>query len=179
MENIIKATQCWLDSVIIEHNICPFAKQERDKGRIRFFVSQAEEMSQMLEQLVLEWERLDEQPEIETTLFMLAHIGHDFNEYLDILEIANQLLIEQDCEGIYQLASFHPNYCFAGSDDEDPANYTNRSPYPTLHIIREKSLEQALQNYPEPELIPVRNIEYCQTLGLEKMQQMLAKCMTD
>lgn len=176
MERMIKQTQCWLDSVIIEHNICPFAKRERDKGSIRFTVDESSELSQALENLILECERLDEKPEIETTLIILAKVGQDFNDYLDFLDIANQLLIEQGCEGVYQLASFHPDYCFADSNVDDPANYTNRSPYPTLHIIREKSLEKALQSYPEPELIPERNIDYCQNLGLEKMQKMLAAC---
>ena len=177
MEKIIKQTQCWLDSVIIEHNICPFAKRERDKGSIRFTVEETSEMSQALESLLLECEKLDEQAEIETTLFILVNLGQDFNEYLDFLDIANQLLIDQGYEGVYQLASFHPDYCFADSNDDDPANYTNRSPYPTLHIIREVSLEKALQSYPEPELIPERNIEYCQKLGLEKMQEMLEHCI--
>lgn len=177
VEKIISQTQCWLDSVIIEHNICPFAKRERDKDSIRFSVDESSEVNEVLEHLVLECEQLDAKPEIETTLFILAKIGQDFNDYLDFLDIANQLLIEQGCEGIYQLASFHPDYCFAESSEDDAANYTNRSPYPTLHIIREKSLEKALQNYPEPELIPERNIDYCQNLGLEKMQQMLEKCL--
>ena len=177
MEKIIKQTQCWLDKIIIKHDICPFAKRERDKDSIRFTVDESLELSQALENLVLECERLDNNPEIETTLFILAEIAQDFNDYLDFLNIASQLLIKQGYEGVYQLASFHPDYCFADCSDDDPANYTNRSPYPILHIIREQSLEKALQSYPEPELIPQRNIDYCQNLGLEKMQQMLAECM--
>ncbi|MCU7818155.1 MAG: DUF1415 domain-containing protein [gamma proteobacterium symbiont of Lucinoma myriamae] len=176
LDKIIKQTQCWLDSVIIEHNICPFAKRERDKGSIHFCVDDNQDISQALENLVLECERLDQQPEIETTLFILSQIGQDFYHYLDFLDIANQLLIDQGYESVYQLASFHPDYCFDHSDEDDPANYTNRSPYPTLHIIREKSLEKALQNYPNPELIPERNIEYCQSLGLKKLQEMLRHC---
>ncbi len=176
IEKIIKQTQCWLDNVIIKHNICPFAKKERDKGSIRFTVNNSSEINQVLEALVLEWERLDNSPDIETTLFMLAHIGADFNDYLDFLDIADQLLVEQGYEGVYQLASFHPDYCFSGSNEQDPANYTNRSPWPTLHIIREKSLEKALQSYSEPEMIPQRNITYCQNLGLHKMQRIVEKC---
>ncbi|NOQ79107.1 MAG: DUF1415 family protein, partial [Gammaproteobacteria bacterium] len=133
-------------------------------------------ISQALENLVLECERLDQQPEIETTLFILSQLGQDFNDYLDFLDIANQLLIDQGYESVYQLASFHPDYCFEQSDEDDAANYTNRSPYPTLHIIREKSLAKALQSYPDPELIPERNVEYCQSLGLKKMQEMLKHC---
>ncbi|MCU7940554.1 MAG: DUF1415 domain-containing protein [gamma proteobacterium symbiont of Bathyaustriella thionipta] len=179
LDKIIKQTQCWLDSVIIEHNICPFAKRERDKGSIHFYVDNNQEISQVLEDLVIECERLDEQPEIETTLFVLAQFGQDFNDYLDFLDIANQLLIAQGYEGVYQLASFHPEYCFSQTDENDPANYTNRSPYPMLHIIREKSLEKALENYPDPELIPERNVDYCQNLGLEKLQAMLQKCLNN
>lgn len=176
MDKIIKQTQCWLDSIIIEHNLCPFAKRERDKGSIHFCVDDNQDISQALENLVLECERLDQQPEIETTLFILSQLGQDFNDYLDFLDIANQLLIDQGYESVYQLASFHPDYCFEQSDEDDAANYTNRSPYPTLHIIREKSLEKALQSYPDPELIPERNVEYCQSLGLKKMQEMLKHC---
>ena len=175
-DKIIRQTQCWLDSVIIKHNICPFAKKERDKGSIYFCVDQHSDISQALENLILECERLESQPEIETTLFMLACLGQDFNDYLNFLDMANQLLIAQGYEGVYQLASFHPEYCFADSETDDPANYTNRSPHPTLHIIREQSLEQALQSYPNPELIPERNVEYCNKLGLKKMQDMLADC---
>jgi len=173
---IIKQTQCWLDNVIIKHNICPFAGKERDKGSIHYYVDDSSMLNQALENLILECERLDKQPEIETTLFILANFAQDFADYLDFLAIAEQLLIDQGYQGIYQLASFHPDYCFAQSEAHDPANYTNRSPYPMLHIIREQSLAKVLADYPEPELIPQRNIDYCHQLGLKKMQSMLAQC---
>lgn len=176
LDTIITQTQCWLDTVIIKHNICPFAKKERDRGGIHFCIDESREVSQALENLIIECERLDQQPELETTLFILAQLGQDFDDYLDFLDIANQLLIEQDYEGVYQLASFHPDYRFEQSEQDDPADYTNRSPYPMLHLIRELSLENALANYPNPERIPERNIEYCRHLGLQKMQEMLAQC---
>ena len=179
MDKIIKQTQCWLDSVIIEHNICPFAKRERDRGSIHFCVDENQQVSQALENLVFECERLDQQSKIETTLFILAQLGQDFNDYLDFLDIAQQLLIAQGYESVYQLASFHPEYCFDQSDEDDPANYTNRSPFPMLHIIREQSLEKALESYPNPEFIPERNIKYCQSLGLKKMQEMLEHCQNN
>ena len=87
------------------------------------------------------------------------------------------MLIEQDYEGIYQLASFHPEYCFAGEDETDAANYTNRSPYPMLHLIREASLEKALQNYPDAELIPERNIALARSKGLAEMKHLLERCL--
>ncbi len=175
--NIITKTQCWLDNIIIAHNLCPFAKRERDRGSIRYCVDEHTEIEQALENLLMEFERLDQKADIETTLFILAQICQDFNDYLGFLEMANQLLIAQGYEGEYQLASFHPDYCFADSFENDPANYTNRSPYPMLHIIREQSLERALQNYPDPELIPELNIEFCRTQGFDRMQQKLADCL--
>ncbi len=175
-EQIIEQTKCWLDNIIIAHNICPFAKKERDRDSIYFTINDSIEIAQVLENLVFEYERLDQQPEIETTLFILANCCQDFDDYLDFVELANQLLNALNYEGTYQLATFHPNYCFAESAIDAPENYTNRSPFPMLHIIREESLEKALNTYPNPELIPQRNIEYCQKLGIKKMQEMLAKC---
>ncbi|MCU7837004.1 MAG: DUF1415 domain-containing protein [gamma proteobacterium symbiont of Taylorina sp.] len=182
-QTIIKQTQCWLDNFIIALNICPFAKKERDKGSIRFFVDESVEVSQALENLILECERLDTDKEIETTLIILSQISQDFNDYLDFLEIANQLLMTQNYEGTYQLASFHPHYVladgseFSNNAEDDPANYTNRSPYPMLHIIREESLEKALENYPQPELIPERNIQLCRKMGIKRTHEFLAKCL--
>lgn len=164
MNQIIQQTQCWLDKFIINHNICPFAKKERDKGSIRFIVDDSTDISQALEQLMLECERLDKNDDIETTLLIFSQLAGKFDDYLDFLDIASQLLISQAYEGVYQIASFHPDYQFADSSLNDPANYTNRSPYPMFHLIREASLEKALQNYPHPELIPQRNIEYLRSL---------------
>jgi hypothetical protein len=176
-KKIIHQTQYWLDNVIIAHNICPFAKRERDKGGISFVLEETSDVAQALENLLLECQRLDENPAIETILLIFSQIGQDFYQYLDFLDIANQLLIDQTYEGVYQLASFHPDYCFSGSEEDDPANFTNRSPHPTIHIIREASLTSALQHYKNPENIPKRNIQYCQKLGLQKMQQMWSECL--
>lgn len=172
----LQKIQCWLDKVVIGQNICPFAKKERYADRIRFVVESAASLEIALENLIKECEFLEQNSHIETTLFILENLTENFNDYLDLLDIASQLLIEQGFEGIFQLASFHPDYCFADSEADDPANYTNRSPYPMLHIIREASLEQALQNYPNPELIPQRNIQLCRSLGLAVMQKMLQEC---
>jgi uncharacterized protein len=174
IKHIISLTKSWLDNVIIAHNICPFAKKERDRDSIRFYVDENTEISQLLDSLVIECEYLDKHSDIETTLFILTKTCQDFYDYLDFLDTANQLLSSLNYEGTYQLASFHPEYCFAESVENDPANYTNRSLYPMLHIIREKSLEKVLKSYPNPELIPERNINYCRGLGLKKMQKMLA-----
>ena len=93
------------------------------------------------------------------------------------MEIANDLMFEQGYEGVYQLASFHPDYCFADSEADDPANYTNRSPYPMLHLIREQSIEKALALYKKPESIPETNVQLARELGLKKMQSLLEEAV--
>lgn len=119
---------------------------------------------------------MDNNDNIETSLLIFPESLKDFDDYLDFLEIANALMHKQGYEGIYQLASFHPHYYFEGADENDAANYTNRSPYPMLHILREASLERALLNYPDPENIPGRNIKLTRELGLDVMQKLLADC---
>lgn len=168
--NIKQQVQTWLTSFIIKYNICPFAKKEHDKDSIHYVVVDSKDTALCLEAVILECRRLDTEAEIETTLIIYPDYFIQFDDYLDFLSMAESLLIEQGYEGIYQLASFHPEYCFEGESQSDPANYTNRSPYPMLHLIREHSLEIALQTFPHPELIPQRNIEFTRKMGLEKIQ---------
>ncbi|MFZ2404932.1 MAG: DUF1415 domain-containing protein [Methylobacter sp.] len=175
-QDVIAATQAWLKSVIIEYGICPFAKRELDRGSIYFSVNHDTEIEQCLLSLIVECDRLDTEPGIETTLLIYADTFAEFDDYLGFLEIAESLLIEQGYEGTYQLASFHPNYCFQGAAPDDAANYTNRSPYPMLHLLREASLEQAVAGHPDPESIPQHNIELTRKLGLAKVQALLAAC---
>ncbi len=175
-QDVKSATQTWLKSIIIEYGICPFARREQERGSIYFNVNRDIETEQCLLHLIDECERLDKEPDIETTLLIYAEGFAEFDDYLDFVEIAESLLIEQGYEGTYQLASFHPDYCFQGSDQDDASNYTNRSPYPMLHLLRESSIEQAVANYPDPENIPQHNIELTRKLGLAKMQALLAAC---
>jgi hypothetical protein len=119
---------------------------------------------------------LDKDTDTETVLFIFAEAFRDFNDYLDLLDLANSLLQKQGYESVYQLASFHPYYCFQGVDIDDASHYTNRSPYPMLHIIGEAQLEKVLENYPNPETIPERNITYCQKLGVEALDSILRGC---
>jgi hypothetical protein len=172
----IEDTKKWLKTVVIAHNICPFAKRVFDNGSIHFTIENSTEMEMCLENLLDECARLDENENIETTLLIYPKTFANFDEYLDFVEIAERLLEVEDYEGIYQLASFHPNYCFEGSNENDAANYTNRSPYPMLHLLREESLEKALENYPNPENIPENNIKLTRELGLQKMKETLAAC---
>lgn len=174
----ISATQAWLETVIIEYSICPFAKRELERGSIRFTVKHDTGIEGCLLGLIDECELLDSDDGIETSLLIYADAFAEFEDYLDFLELAEALLVEQGYEGIYQLASFHPDYRFDGATPDDAANYTNRSPYPMLHLLRETGLEQAISAYPEPETIPQRNIDLTRSLGAKKMQALLAACYT-
>jgi uncharacterized protein len=175
-QQLITATQAWLKTIIIEYSICPFVKRELERGCIRFSICHDTEIESCLLYLMLECDRLNIDSSIETTLLIYDRAFTAFDDYLDFLELAEALLIEQGYEGVYQLASFHPDYCFEGAETDDPANYTNRSPYPMLHLLRETSIERAVATYPDPENIPQRNIELTCELGLAKMQALLAAC---
>jgi hypothetical protein len=175
-EQSIAATRAWLDTVIIEFTLCPFAKREREQDSIRFFADTNTAIEACLLTLIAECTGLDNGGHIATTLLIYPNAFADFDDYLDFLGLAEALLAAQGYEGVYQLASFHPDYCFDGAPQDDPANYTNRSPYPMLHLLRESGLEQAINSHPHPEQIPARNMGLTRELGLQKMQALLAAC---
>ena len=175
-ENIIQATQKWVETIVIGMNLCPFAKREVVKNRVRYTVAESTAQEQLLMDLKIELELLNNDSSIETTLLIHPSILQDFYDYNDFLELADSLLIDMELEGIYQIASFHPNYQFGGTNFDDAENYTNRSPYQMLHLIREASLEKAVANYPDPEDIPERNINLMNELGADKMKVLLEEC---
>lgn len=172
----IEQTENWVRQVIVKYNLCPFARREVERGSIRYVVADTHKPAAVLETLIAECRLLDQHPEIETTLFIIPRGFEGFYPYLDLVDAAEEALVEQGYEGQYQLASFHPDYCFDGEPQDDAANYTNRSPYPTLHILREASLEQALANYDDPESIPERNIAFTRRKGGDFFAQLLARC---
>ncbi|MDB2438488.1 DUF1415 domain-containing protein [Hellea sp.] len=175
-QTIIAQTKIWLSSIVIAHNICPFAKREFDSGRIHYEVIETSETQRQLEQLIAQCAALDKDAARETSLLIFPSSLSDYGDYLDFLALATALLKTQDYEGIYQLASFHPDYQFAETPPDDASHYTNRSPYPMLHILREASVEAALKHYPNPEGIPERNIALMQEMGVEVMRGLLAAC---
>ncbi|MEI6267345.1 MAG: DUF1415 domain-containing protein [Methylococcaceae bacterium] len=175
-QQLIAATQNWLKTIIIDYSICPFAKRELERGSIRFVVSHDTDIESCLSNLMLECDRLNSDAGIETTLIIYDQAFICFDDYLDFVELAEELLLVEDYDGVYQLASFHPDYCFDGVKQDDPANYTNRSPYPMLHLLRETSIDRAVDTYPHTEDIPQRNIELMRELGLAKVQALLAAC---
>ncbi len=176
-EEVAGQTRAWLRTVVIGAGFCPFAAQELARNTIRYEVSRATRLEDCLEYFIGGCLRLDQDSQTETSLLVFPDAFDEFEVYLGFVELAEDLLVEQGYEGVYQLASFHPQYRFAAAPDDDPANYTNRSPYPMLHLLRESSIEQALKDFPRPEQIPQRNIETARAMGLEKMQQMLGECL--
>ncbi len=174
--NIVNSIQLWLKTVIIEYSICPFAQHEFDNNRIHYCIDSSNSIEENAQLLIAEIQRLERNDTIETTLIIYPEQFIAFDDFLNYVEISDELLIMQGYEGIYQIASFHPEYCFADSDLNDAANYTNRSPYPMIHLIRESSIERVLRFYSHPEKIPERNIALTRKLGLSKMQTLLAAC---
>lgn len=175
-QNIIAQSEQWVKSVIVAHNYCPFAKREVDKGSVRYQVIHETEINILLKSIIQECVWLDQNSETETTLLIFPSSLNQFDIFLDTLAITEDLLNAQGYEGVYQIASFHPDYCFQGAAEDDAANYTNRSPYPMFHLIREASMQKALENHPDPESIPERNIEFSRQQGLEKMKGLLKQC---
>jgi len=175
--SVIAQTTQWINSVVIGCNFCPFAAKAMLRKSIRYVVLPDITLESALEAVVEELRYLDRSVDIETTLVIFPNQFSDFEDYLDLAELAEDLSVEQGYEGIYQIASFHPDYRFEGAKDNDPANYTNRSPYPMLHILREDSITKALDHYIDPEGIPERNIAFAQEKGLLYMQVLRAACL--
>ena len=178
-DKIIKSTRFWVESVVVDLNLCPFAKQVLIDQTIRFSVTAAVDEEQLLDELQVELALLDHDRSIETTLLIHPGVLQDFECYNQFLECADQLLVQLDLEGVYQVASFHPEYRFANTDPDDPGNYTNRSPYPLLHLLREESLERALVGYIGADQVPLRNIALMQSLGQEKLTALMQACLVD
>ncbi|NBB93655.1 MAG: DUF1415 family protein [Gammaproteobacteria bacterium] len=167
-EQVLEATRRWLEKVVIELNLCPFAVSPWRQGRIRFRVSDASHPQQLAQDLADELQGLaaSDRAECETTLLIHPRVLKDFLDYNDFLEVADRLLEALGLEGTIQVASFHPHYQFADSQADDPANCTNRSPYPMLHLLRESSIEAATATMAHPEAIYERNIETMRNLGM-------------
>lgn len=173
---VIQATRTWLQSVVMHYHFCPFAAAVFAADKIHYQVITEVQPQVCLQILAQECGMLDSDLQFDTSLLIYSNIAEDFKNFLLFLQWAEQLLHLQGYEGVYQLASFHPHYCFDGAKDDDAANYTNRSPYPMLHILRESSIERALQNYPQPEEIPQRNIAVARKIGTTELQKTLDTC---
>lgn len=169
-EQIIARTRKWINDVVIGCNFCPFAANVVKQKSVFYKVEESVEMNECLDSFVNEMERLNNDATIETSLLIFPNAFQKFNDYLDILSLAEKRLKKKGYEGIYQVASFHPLYVFENSEENDPANYTNRSIYPMLQLLREASIDKALENFKSPESIPVRNINFAREKGLAYMK---------
>ncbi|MFT5179297.1 DUF1415 domain-containing protein [Alteromonas sp.] len=164
-QHVIDATLKWVDDIVIKHNFCPFARYVRTPLQIRCVVIEGD-AGNVVQSLYDELRHLEENDTTATTLIALTHSTlADFNEYLDVLAISDNMLHDWGYSGTYQLASFHPNYVFDGSDVDDAENYTNRSPYPLLHLIREADITRYMKKEEDAEKIFSHNIEKARTLG--------------
>lgn len=170
---VIEKTKNWLIKVVLGLNFCPFAYKPFKDDSIRYTVVDDCGERDILQQLIMECELLDKQQDIATTLLILSTGFDDFYQYLNLLEMAEKLLAKSGYEGVYQLASFHPDYCFADVEADDVSNFTNRSPWPMLHILREQVLSDALDSGYDTQQIPNNNIAQCHELGVGFFQNFL------
>jgi len=176
-DEIIAAVQRWVKSFVVDMNLCPFAKRELTRNRIRFALTAAKTEEALLMALQAELELLDSDTAIETTLLIHVNVLQDFDDYNQFLNYTDKLLRQTGLEGVYQIASFHPHYRFDGTESDDAENYTNRSPYPMLHIIREESLARAIAESANVDRIPARNIALMNNLGQDRLRTLLQACI--
>lgn len=179
-DEVIQATRHWLEAAVIGLNLCPFAKSVHVNDRLRYVVSEAETPEALIQQLAHELLALmrADPDEIETTLLIHPRVLGDFLDFNDFLEAADALIDELKLDGQLQIASFHPDYQFADTDIDDIGNYSNRSPYPTLHLLRETSIERAVQSMEDTDAIFEANLATLEKLGLEGWRRLGLKTRT-
>jgi uncharacterized protein len=167
-DEVIDAMRQWLEKAVIGLNLCPFAKSVYMKNQVRFVVSEARHLDAFLEDLDRELDLLAaaDPAEIDTTLLIHPTLFPDFLDFNDLLVVADEVVVEHELEGVIQIASFHPAFQFADTEPDDISNFTNRAPFPTLHLLREESISRAVAAFPDAEAIFGRNIETLNKLGL-------------
>ena len=180
-DQALAETRAWVERAVIGLQLCPFAKAPQVKGQVRYVLSEAGDAESLLSTLIDELKLLAAEPpdRIETTLLVHPRVLVDFADHNDFLEIAEAALVALDLEGVIQIASFHPQYRFAGSEAGDIANATNQSPHPTLHLLREESIERALATCADPDSIFEANIATMQRLGPEGWAALRRRCRAD
>ncbi|TXH79414.1 MAG: DUF1415 domain-containing protein [Thiothrix sp.] len=172
---VIAQTRQWVEQLVLGYNLCPFAHKPYQSGLVRFSVTSASKPETLLAVLKAELHVLQavSADKVETTLLIHPEALMNFYAYNDFLDDADELLYQEGLEGILQIASFHPQYQFSGTEVDDVENYTNRSPYPMLHLLREDSLEKAIAQHPTIDAIPERNIQVMQQLGVNTLKRIL------
>ncbi|MCV2349953.1 DUF1415 domain-containing protein [Paucibacter sp. Y2R2-4] len=172
IEKVQQETQYWLEKAVIGLNLCPFAKSVHVNNRLRYVVSQADSPEALLRELAHELLSLmrADPDEIETTLLIHPRVLTDFLDFNDFIGAADALVEDLELDGTLQIASFHPDYQFGGTEPDDVSNYTNRSPYPTLHLLRESSIERATETMADTDAIYEANMQTLERIGLEGWQ---------
>ncbi|EED36667.1 conserved hypothetical protein [Luminiphilus syltensis NOR5-1B] len=176
---VISTTRRWIGRFVVGMNLCPFARAELDADRVRYAVSVTDDPLALLQALEQELYQLQSDASIETTLLIHPAVLQDFADYNGFLADAEELVEIMGLEGVVQIASFHPDYRFAGTTGEAAENYSNRSPYPMLHLLREASVEQAIDVHPDPEGIPERNIARLNATGATVLKALWESSFTD
>ncbi len=176
-QTIIEQTKKWIINVVVGCNFCPFAAREVKRNSIYYEVIENGNLKSVLEELSNAFKEIEADEKIETMLLILPGSFISFSSYLQLAKASEKLVKKQGYEGVYQIASFHPGYLFEGSTADDPANYTNRSPYPMLQILREESLSRAIDSHPDTLKIPENNIAYARQKGLAQMELLKDACM--
>ncbi|MEO5892408.1 MAG: DUF1415 domain-containing protein [Ferruginibacter sp.] len=174
---IIDQTKKWINEVVVGCNFCPFAANVMKQKSVHYQVEASELLTVCRQSFLQEATRLDNDKSIETIFLIFPNSFEQFDDYLDLVSFAEKKLKQKGYEGIYQLASFHPLYQFANSPGNDAANYTNRSVYPMLHLLREESIDKVLEHYNGPENIPDRNINFAREKGLTYMKMLRDACL--
>ena len=178
---VVEATRAWVQRAVIGLNLCPFAKAPMAKGQVRFVVCETDDPRTLLDTLGAEMQHLvqADAEQVETTLLIHPNVLGDFSEFNDFLDAADAALEDAGLAGVLQIASFHPDYQFADTAPDDVANATNRSPYPTLHLLREASVDRAVAAFPAAEAIFEANIATLEALGAEGWAALQAQCRRD
>jgi len=171
----IQKTKHWIEQFVIGMTLCPFAARPYKHERVRYVTYEESDILALYRLAEAELAYLDQHSpeEVETTLIIFTNLLQDFEDYLDFLDIANDMLEEKGYEGVFQIAGFHPEYRFDGEDAEDPSNYTNRSPYPMLHLLREDSVEAAVASMEDIDKVPYENMKKLRLLGLDEIKKRL------
>ncbi len=170
----IAAVNRWLQDVVIGLNLCPFARKPFTENAVRFVAVEAADNDLLINQLQAELSYLDAHPETQTSILVLTCALGDFLAYNDFIHDVEDWLWQNDYEGIYQVASFHPDYYFADAEPGDVGNFTNRAPYPLLHILREQQLEEILARVPDTDAIPAQNIAKLQQLSQLQLRELFS-----
>ncbi len=169
-------TRAWVDEIVVGLDLCPFAAPSLEHDALLIEITSARDPEAIAHDLIAALQRLQapETQDIETLLFVVCNGLSDFLEFNAFLEVSERLIDDLGLEGVFQIASFHPDYCFAETPPDDAANFTNRSPYPMLHLLREDAIARAIAQHPDPEGIPARNVAKLRDIGNDAMAKKLS-----